>query len=212
MDFSSTNIKRKKDIFRSKIVGDGKRGPFYNGSQAWNLIIEDDALFMNAVWQAYLDASRTFTGIKSTTDNSNAFMELASSIQRYFKGEEEFDHSKWCTTFIANIMRYNQYEARYGQAQKVLNMAFKYLYCCDGAEKYAEKFEPCHMPLDQYTLAWLFSEGGAYYFEWSYFDKETYLKAQHSIRELLIDDIIGKEIVIWEDVQKRCIDLKRLNT
>ena len=39
------------------------------------------------------------------------------------------------------MMQYYSYNARYGQAQKVVNMAFKYLYCCDGAEVYKSKFE-----------------------------------------------------------------------
>ena len=48
----------------------------------------------------------------------------------------------------------------YGKAQKIINMAFKYLYCCSDApgckrdSKYKDHFKYCHMPLDRYTLTW----------------------------------------------------------
>ena len=42
--------------------------------------------------------------------------------------------------------------------KKIINMAFKYLYCicdrCGGGEKYKKKFDKCHMPLDSFSLEW----------------------------------------------------------
>ena len=209
MDYSAANINRIKDEFRDKKTKDGRRGPFYNGQQAWLFDARNEDLFKNAVWQGYLDASRTFLGIKHTESEHRAFDKLAQSIQGYFKGKEDFDHDGWCESFLVDISRYNKYDARYGQVQKVVNMAFKYLYCCEGAEDYPDMFEPCHMPLDQYTLAWLFSAGGKYYLEWSYFDKERYKEAQNEIKGILKDNVLGKELVIWEDIQKRYVNLKK---
>ena len=34
---------------------------------------------------------------------------------------------------------------RYGQAQKLINLSFKWLYCMDGADKYLERY--CHVAL-----------------------------------------------------------------
>lgn len=46
------------------------------------------------------------------------------------------------------------YRVTFGHAQKIVNMAFKYLYCCRGAENYEDTvFSHCHMPLDSYTIA-----------------------------------------------------------
>lgn len=46
------------------------------------------------------------------------------------------------------------YQVTFGHAQKIVNMAFKYLYCCHGAEKYEDTvFSHCHMPLDRNTIA-----------------------------------------------------------
>ena len=207
-DYSNSNLANMINIFRCKNKGDGKRGP-YNGSQPWNFDLEDEGLFRSAVWQGYLDASRTFVKIKHTQDCRYAFNNLASSIQKYFKDEENFDHSKWCIAFINDIQEYNEYEARYGQAQKVVNMAFKYLYCCKGADKYRDKFEYCHMPLDQFTLAWLFSEGGKFYAGWSYLKEDVYNETQSKIKEILGDNIIGKGFVIWEEMQKQYVDLEK---
>lgn len=148
----SANIIR----FRSRLNEDGKqkKGPFFNGTQAWSFDKNDIVLFKSAVWQGYLDASRTFHGIEGTDKNQGAFLKLAKSIQAYFKDDKPFDHKEWCKKFIADIEKHNHYKARYGQAQKVVNMAFKYLYCCDNIDEQTKaKFDPCHMPLDQYTLA-----------------------------------------------------------
>jgi hypothetical protein len=43
-------------------------------------------------------------------------------------------------------------------AQKIVNMAFKYLYCFDDANIYYKKFADCHMPLDRFTLKWFYSK------------------------------------------------------
>ena len=208
-NFSNSNLANMINIFRCKNKGDGKRGPFYNGSQPWEFDLKNEGLFRSAVWQGYLDASRTFVKIKHTNDRRDAFNNLASSIHKYFKGEDIFRHSEWCEKFIKDVQKYNEYEARYGQAQKVVNMAFKYLYCCEGADKLRDKFEYCHMPLDQFTLAWLFSEGGKFYVGWSYFKKDIYKETQNKIKEILGDNIIGKEFVIWEEMQKQYVDLEK---
>ncbi len=210
MNYSAKAIKTAKDSFIRKVPGDGKKGPFYNCTQPWEFIVDDEELFRNAVWQGYLDASRTFSGIKGkkTDRNCGAFKKLADAIRSYFEKNDDFNHKKWCEDFISDMKEFYDYDARYGQAQKVVNMAFKYLYCCEGAEKYKDKFDKCHMPLDQYTLAWLFSEGEPYYQEWSWFDYDTYKEVNDRIREILKTDILDKELVIWESYKGRIVNLK----
>ena len=44
----------------------------------------------------------------------------------------------------------------FGQAQKIVNMAFKYLFCLAKDEKIRQKFDVCHMPLDGIMLEWIF--------------------------------------------------------
>ena len=212
MDFSKENISKAKESFMHKDPGDGKRGPFYNKTQSWLFDVENRELFINAVWQGYLDASRTFSGIKGTNKSEGAFLNLAVSLQNYFKDSNaEFTHETWCTDFITDIKNCYNYEARYGQAQKVINMAFKYLYCCEGAEKHNSKFMDCHMPLDQYTLVWFFMEGNPLYQGWSWFDKTTYNRVCDEIKNILKASILDKELVIWDELKDKIIDLKMLN-
>ena len=86
-------------------------------------------------------------------------------------------------------------------------MAFKYLYCHKGVDK--NKFKECHMPLDSFTLAWLLSNGGEFYQEWSWFKKKNYIEAQSKIKEILDEDILAKEFVIWNEYKSKHVDLKK---
>lgn len=207
LDFSDEHIEDVKSKFRKEV----KRGPFYKDDAKWIFDINNVQLFRDAVWQGYLDACRTFRGIKLTTDNRDAFNNLASSIKEYFESKDAtFMHSEWCNTFITEVNEVNGYHARYGQAQKVVNMAFKYLFCCDRDGAYDEKFSCCHMPLDDYTLLWLFFETGTWYRGWSWFDKNLYEDAQKKVKGIYNNNILEKELVIWDTYSRANIkDLKR---
>ena len=210
-EITDINVTAATIRFRNKSNEDGrpKKGPFFNGTQAWSFEKNDIELFKNAVWQGYLDASRTFHGIEGTDKNQGAFLKLAKSIQAYFNDDKPFDHNSWCNSFIADIEKYNHYNARYGQAQKVVNMAFKYLYCCDNIDEQTRiKFDPCHMPLDQYTLAWYFLQGRNLFLEWSYLNQEQYETISTDIRTILGNDTLRAELVIWEGMKPKIINLK----
>jgi len=204
------NEARKK--FIHKRAGDGKRGPFYNGTQPWFFDVNDECLFINAVWQGYLDTSRTCIGIDTTKNGRKAFYNLAGKLKVYFETDEIIDydklHSCWCKELIDDVKAYHSYLLRYGQAQKIINMAMKYLYCCEGSEKFYAKFLPCHMPLDRYTLVWFFLKKQVLYENWSYCSEETYKYIQKEMRILLGENILEHESVIWEEMQNRIIDLK----
>ena len=211
IDFSDKSIEQARIDFISKETGDGKRGPFYNKTQDWVFNDNDEKLFINAVWQAYLDTNRTLPGIQAAEKDKGAFANLASEIQKFFKEgckNFNFTHEKWCEGFISDIKEYNCYDIRYGHAQKVVNMAFKYLYCCMGIDK--AKFEKCHMPLDQFTLAWYFRETGVLYQGWSWLNKTKYYEIVKRIEQILKTDILGKELVIWKEYKKSIVELKYL--
>ena len=78
MDFEITdiNVTAATIRFRNKSNEDGrlKKGPFFNGTQAWSFEKNDIELFKNAVWQGYLDASRTFHGIEGTDKTQVLFL------------------------------------------------------------------------------------------------------------------------------------------
>lgn len=71
------------------------------------------------------------------------------------KNEKEFDdwHEKICEDFLK---RFRLKDNKYGKAQKVINMTFKYIYCLEGAKEREDYFRFCHMPLDSITLEWFY--------------------------------------------------------
>lgn len=125
-------------------------------------------VFAAAVAQGYDDAKRTFTGISQVwesdeTRKSSFFTEIAEKIYEVFKNTStEFDvwHKDACVFFRNKLNQMTDSErnpynkATYGQAQKVINMTFKYLYCMKDADYYHDIFDKCHMPLDSFTLEW----------------------------------------------------------
>lgn len=161
MQLDKSYIEAFRNGFDIKINKDTK-GPFRERlkNNSWNFDVDDKKLFIDAVYQGYLDASRTFAGISKVkqSDKERIFNELAKNIQEYFQNEKNiksFDelHNKWCMSFLESLNSQG-YKAKYGQSQKIVNMAFKYLYCGNGAEKYEKYFKPCHMPLDSFILDW----------------------------------------------------------
>lgn len=107
--------------------------------------------YVQALYLGYLDASRTFGGQKKVTKKDDAIKQVAQIMQNYINDEtNDFDSifDEACDALC------NKYEMNFGQAQKIINMAFKYLYCiADGVLK--KRFDNCHMPLDGIMLEWI---------------------------------------------------------
>lgn len=110
---------------------------------------------------AYGDVKRTLTGIGAFhNEKENAKDSIVKKISEYFFDfapceQEAFDklHNDlcmlWCEQFKGNDL------GTYGKAQKIINMTFKYLFCCKSAERNRAYFKYCHMPLDSFTLEWI---------------------------------------------------------
>lgn len=80
------------------------------------------------------------------------------------KNEKEFDdwHKDICIDFLRRFdSKYEKFDQnnKYGKAQKVINMTFKYIYCLEGAKEREDYFRFCHMPLDSITLEWFYRLG-----------------------------------------------------
>ena len=138
---------------------------------------KDIEVYVEALYQGYLDACRTFKWLpeseikKCKNDNDKR-----DKVKAILKGEEPtgvayrienyleegisdtfhgFDdmHKDLCVNLIQNFRAENA-DVSYGQAQKIINMAFKYLYCCNYDDEMKERFKVCHMPLDSFSLEW----------------------------------------------------------
>lgn len=113
---------------------------------------------------AYKDFTpRTLKGCKKD-DIRPALNTLAKDLYEFIhrddiKSQKDYNvwHKETCEKFKNNFnSKFNGGEIKFGKAQKIVNMSFKYLFCFDDSqqEKYADKFRYCHMPLDSYTLDW----------------------------------------------------------
>lgn len=60
---------------------------------------------------------------------------------------------KLCDTFLDIFNRDGVYVHTYGNAQKMVNMLFKYLTCFDDYEDFADLFSFCHIPIDRKVLS-----------------------------------------------------------
>lgn len=108
-----------------------------------------------------LTATNTISG--NRTDYLVKELENAGFQNRFYKFfsvkplKNESDFDKWhhdaCQCFL-NVLKKEYDEIHYGKAQKIVNMMFKHLYCLNGASKYDDYFEFCHMPLDSFTIEW----------------------------------------------------------
>lgn len=123
-----------------------------------------DTAIAAAVNLAYNDTKRTLAGIGKYSDNKKKTLEcIIEKLKAYFHKEkaplteEEFDqiHDELCQLWCKEFESLGDGKlGTYGKAQKIVNMSFKYLYCCDNAENYRDYFKYCHMPLDSFTLEW----------------------------------------------------------
>lgn len=191
------NISDVKKGFSDGIKGDF--APFVGKT----FDVDSEELFVAAVAQGYADAKRTFSGISKFWDENKRkdfFADVAKALQTACKSHPaDFDvwHEATCDD-ICKWFKEAGYEkgVTYGQAQKIVNMAFKYLYCLEGAEQYAI-FRQCHMPLDSFTLAWykryvMIGKDKEYKIteedKWSNLKKDKYQKIVVAIQKYLRDE------------------------
>lgn len=113
-------------------------------------------------------------------------------------GIESFDtfHDTLCKLFIdMSDCRYT-----YGNAQKFVNMLFKYLACFRDVKYYENKFENCHIPLDSHILKTLSKDGIdiCKNRSWIKLDRSTYLEIVKSYRNKLnITNGLEYDFNVW---------------
>lgn len=154
--FKCLNEKPDKSADSKRVIEYGKGPspiPFSEEGRQETLDIYDCA-----VYQAYLDMNRTISGVKDSAETERDA--IAAQLRSFFDDPEYGSPSKtvfdnWHEKAMEGAYgKANQ--LTYGQIQKLINMAFKYLYCCrDIRDNKFGRFDWCHMALDTYTLTWL---------------------------------------------------------
>lgn len=155
----SANISEQKQAFMAEVSGTRKN--VLDAAGEWSLE-NNDEVYTAAVHLGYLDMCRTCHGIGtkvSDDERTASFKTLGEKIKGLLDdssidSQEAFDakHKELCKEYM-DLLEYYGYPIKYGQAQKVVNMAFKYLFCCEDASS-KPAFEYCHMPLDGLIMNW----------------------------------------------------------
>lgn len=202
-------------------IAEVARGPFkclrdYDGDGFRRYVEECNPdfgdIFDCAVYQAYFDMCRTVSGAgkgKRKKEIEKTRITVAEALRDYFADKpkakkEAFDGWYGSVLFAAQAPAH----LSVGQAQKLLNMAFKYLYClADFREEHRSHFACCHMPLDSYTLAWYKRECDSDYDgeAWSAIDDTAkYCHIVETIRDKLKGKVVlEEEFFIWADEKAR---------
>jgi hypothetical protein len=170
-------------------------------------LFEDDIISL-AMTKAYRDLMRTIRGFSDNPEHDaiirNARQTLHASVTAILSAEvntqSEFDqiHKKACYDLTAS---FKGQAFTVGQAQKWVNMTFKYLHLLDYPEV-QKVYEFCHVPIDNYIL-----ERTKYTMSkaWSKIDDyREYLDYQKWFREKYPNDIpLDKEFYLWLEEAKK---------
>lgn len=119
---------------------------------------------MLAIKLAYNDTKRTLRGWARMDSRENikrgSFEKLAKAISKYFSETEEKTYPEFAALLrewrkiLIDEFKSCGFKLSTGQAQKIVNVTMKNLYCYNDADCYENKFKYCHMPLDSYILDW----------------------------------------------------------
>ena len=142
-----------------------------------------------------------------------ALKHLSAKFEEYFKAPEknkgDFNawHEQCCKEFQTEYnksLEGKYHKIKYGKAQKIVNMTFKYLFCYVDADNFGGHFLYCHMPLDSFTLTWYRREAKKYMKQngelwyqdnknrvdnltWSDMEGDEYIKIQEDISKILVN-------------------------
>lgn len=220
------DITEKKKEFMGAVTG-ARETTIAEAGESWRLC--NEKVFSAAVKLGYLDMCRTCSGIgKKISDEQRKDIfdaigaEIKTGVEKSYSiaKQEDFDelHTKLCR-FCTKQFEECGYFIKYGQAQKIINMAFKYLYCCEDATEGI--FTYCHMPLDSFVLKWCsdcsLSEK-CNEDAWSKLEEGKYVRIQQGIRTYLKKGktymvggnevelpktVLDAEFIIWPEEARR---------
>jgi hypothetical protein len=158
--------------------------------------------------RAYLDFSRTLHGFRELQTAKDLRRTAGEALTRkigHLAGwsrvtQSQFDdwHREACDSLIE---RYGSFPFHAGQAQKWINMTFKYIYTL-GEERisgYSKIYEFCHAPIDNIVIERLTREGMPKLRQaWSRIDYDEYLRCQQWIRDNFEVAPLDVEFRAWQ--------------
>ena len=176
-------------------------------------------IIKQSVALSYRDIQRALHGIGVfQTEKTNAIIWLEQELKSYFNAPplNEMKFNEWhkfscdkIISFFCDYKRRNELGFTYGCAQKLINLAFKYVYCFDLIQsqynKYAEYFRFCHITLDNAILRWIgVPEGVTHINDYDLYicmQKKAYRKQLTGASEKIELFPLEKEFMIYEYLQ-----------
>ena len=170
-------------------------------------LFEEDVIEL-AMTKAYRDLMRTIRSFASNMNNNRIKTNARTCIKEYINkiinanitSQKQFDqiHQEACEMLI------EKFEDQYftiGQAQKWINMTFKYLHLLE-CEALENIYEYCHIPIDSYMLNITNYQMSK---PWSKLnDYDEYLKYQDWFRNKYKDQIpLDAEFYLWLEEAKK---------
>lgn len=206
-----TSIRAKDKNNIKKFIQIQSRGPFkYLNDKSCSdpqseYIVEKSSKYENiyqcAVAQAWLDACRHVEIKNNRRKLEETRIKISESLRIYFAGKaknkDAFDN--WYDSLLCSTTTNTPLNV--GQAQKLINMSFKYLMCCeDIRQNKLAHFTWCHMPLDSVTLDWI----GLHGLIWNRLDDNMlYFCIQDYVRfKAHNDNVLLKEFEVWSPIAK----------
>lgn len=174
----------------------------------WQGNLFEDDLIELATTKAYRDLMRTIRSFATNINNNRIKTNARTCIKEYINSmiksnittQEQFDefHQEACENLI------QKFEDQYftiGQAQKWINMTFKYLHLLE-YEDIKNIYEFCHIPIDNYMLDITNYQMSK---PWSKLnDYNEYLKYQDWFRNKYKDEIpLDAEFHLWLEEAKK---------
>ena len=148
--------------------------------------------------------------------------QLAVRIYEYFskplpitKNDFDMFHNEVTKWFLDELNKIRKFaglsNAKYGNAQKMINVLFKYLACFEDYPKYLLFFNYCHIPIDSYMMKAGLDNGiigitnnGGYKFNgqaWEELDKNNYLSLQKeldvNLKRRKVVSLLNCEFYLW---------------
>lgn len=112
-----------------------------------------------SIQSAYGDVKRTIRGISKYQDKERIVIganRLLSNALQYFIKSEISYYDDWHCELVFQLIKVFSFDSfTIGQAQKWINMSFKYLYCFSYIHDLninENRFLGCHIPIDNYVM------------------------------------------------------------
>lgn len=222
-----------RSAFYSALVLPGRRAiktlrtyPFSN-RKITNM--QDIELAIAEIYNSGIIFPRGLLAKRTGTPNVSSIISgLGNKVYNYFNqkpntanNQLNFDkfHDDLCQYFISSLnaqrSRIGLANITYGQAQKLINVMFKYLSCYGDYNNFADLFSYCHMPIDTIILNSLGSYYGVKSISskkykgkcWTKFDRSTYMSLVSDYRSAISGlkgnhSYLAVEFYIWRGVTK----------